>query len=148
MDNIKISARSWVIVCDGAKALLLRNEGDALNVNLAVVETFGQENLKDSELGTDRPGRSYQSSGTARSSMEQTNWHEAAEADFLTGLVSKLSDMAFSKEIEDIVVVAPPVALGIMRPLYSTHLKAVVSAEVAKDLVKHPVKDIEKLLAG
>ncbi|MNL55472.1 Protein required for attachment to host cell [compost metagenome] len=109
---------------------------------------MAQDNEKDRDLGSDRPGRAHQSNGAARSAMEETDWHEEAEAGFLKDLVGKLSAMAFSREIEDIVVVAPPRALGLMRPYYSGSLKGAISAELAKDLVKHPVADIERLLAA
>jgi protein required for attachment to host cells len=45
-------------------------------------------------------------------------------------------------------VIAPPRALGMLRPAYSHGLKAAVRAELDKDLVKMPVHEIEKRLAG
>lgn len=148
MDSIKIPGKSWVVVCDGAKALLLRNEGSMVNLNLKVMETLQQDNEMDRDLATDRAGRAHGGAGMAPSAMEETNLHDLAEADFLKSLVGRLSEMAFSKEIENVVVVAPPRALGLMRPFYSGSLKGAITAEVPKDLVKHPVSDIEKLLAA
>lgn len=56
MAPIRIPRKSWIIVCDGAKALILRNEGDADLMNLQVMETVTQPDEKTRELGTDRPG--------------------------------------------------------------------------------------------
>lgn len=148
MEPIRIAEKSWVVVCDGAKALLLRNEGRGGNIDLTVVETLAQDNEKDRDLGTDRPGRANGADGSSRSAMEETDWHVQAEERFLKDLVGRLSEMAFSKEIEAVVIVAPPRALGTMRPHYSGLLKQAIHAEIAKDLVKHPVGDIEKHLAA
>jgi protein required for attachment to host cells len=46
------------------------------------------------------------------------------------------------------IVVAPPRALGMIRPAYSQLLKGAVRAEVDKDFVKMPVHEIEKHLTG
>jgi protein required for attachment to host cells len=46
------------------------------------------------------------------------------------------------------IVVAPPRALGMIRPAYSQSLKGAVRAEVDKDFVKMPVHEIEKHLTG
>ena len=45
-------------------------------------------------------------------------------------------------------MVAPPRALGMIRPAYSHALRGAVRAEVDKDLVKQPVHEIEKHLTG
>jgi protein required for attachment to host cells len=45
-------------------------------------------------------------------------------------------------------VVAPPRALGMIRPAYSQTLKGAVRAEVDKDLVKMPVHEIERHLTA
>ena len=46
------------------------------------------------------------------------------------------------------IIVAPPRALGVLRPAYSHTLKGAVRAEVDKDFVKMPVHEIEKHLSG
>ncbi len=148
MERIVIGREAWVVVCDGAKALFLRNNGNAQLLDLAVVETVTQPDEPSREQGTDRPGRAHQSMGEARSAMEETDWHEQAEADFLKEIAERLGRMAQSGEIENLVLVAPPKALGILRPQLSAEVEAVLRAEVAKDYVKMPVPEIEKLLAA
>lgn len=148
MESFRVPRQSWVVVCDGAKALFLRNEGDAQLLNLSVVETLDQSNQKDRELGTDRPGRTFQTMAAGRSAMEETDWHAAAEADFLKSVAEKMSTMAYAKDMEKVLVVAPPKALGLMRPYYSKSLQDILSAELPKDLVKMPVDQIERHLAA
>ena len=49
---------------------------------------------------------------------------------------------------KSVIVVAPPRALGMLRPIYSHALKSAVRAELDKDYVKMPVHEIEKHLTA
>ncbi|MBO3759596.1 host attachment family protein [Ciceribacter sp. L1K22] len=144
--KFNIPWKSWVIVCDGAKLLLLRNEGDTEILNLAVVDQDNQPNQPDRDLAADKPGRSFASHGTGRSAMEETSFHAQAEEDFLKGVAEMLNAKVYSKEIERYVLVAPPGALGILRKSLNQGAIDAMSAELPKDLVKMPVYDIEKHL--
>lgn len=90
----------------------------------------------------------HQSVGMARSSVEQTDWHDAAERDFLRSLAGHLDAALRQGETKSMILVAPPRALGMIRPLYSPALREAVRAEIAKDLVKTPVHEIERHLSG
>jgi len=50
--------------------------------------------------------------------------------------------------VKSLILVAPPRALGMIRHAYSHTLRSAVRAEIDKDLVKHPVHDIEKHLTA
>ena len=62
-----ISHNALVLIGDGRKALFLRNKGTAHQVRLEVEQIMEQDNPATREQGTDRPGRSVASVGTARS---------------------------------------------------------------------------------
>jgi protein required for attachment to host cells len=148
MQKIKLDQGDWVVVCDGKKALILENVGDWKFPNLQTREIFEQKNPPTREQGSDAPGRSIQSVGTARSAMEQTDWHRKAEEDFLHGLADKLDAAIESGQTSSLVMVAPPRALGIIRHAYSQHVRHALRGEVDKDFVKMPVHEIEQQLTG
>ncbi len=148
MSELMIHAGEWVVVCDGAKALVLENTGDAKFPNLKTVEVFEHKNLATHELGTERPGRAHSSTGHGRSSVEQTDWHDEAEHAFLVQLAHHLDAAVAAGKAKAIIMVAPPRALGMIRPAYSHALKGAIRAEVDKDYVKLPVYEIEKHLTG
>jgi protein required for attachment to host cells len=50
--------------------------------------------------------------------------------------------------MDKLVLVAPPKALGILRKHLAPATRAVVIGEVAKDLVKFPIPEIEKYLSS
>ena len=148
MSELLIHHGEWVVVCDGAKALVLENTGDAKFPNLKTIEVFEQKNLATHDLGTDAPGRSHSSLGHGRSAVAQTDYHDQAEHDFLAQLAKHLDAAVAAGKVKSLILVAPPRALGMIRPAYSHALRAAVRAEVDKDFVKLPVHEIEKHLTG
>lgn len=148
MTGLSIRTGEWVVVCDGAKALVLENMGDAKFPNLKTIEVFEQKDLATHELGTDAPGRAFSSVGSGRSAVGQTDWHDQAEQQFLTQLAHHLDVAVGAGKTKSVVLIAPPRALGVLRPAYSHALKGAIRAEVDKDLVKLPVHEIEKRLSA
>lgn len=144
----RIAAGTWIVVCDGRKALVLTNAGDALYPNLRTLEVHEQENPPTSQQGADAPGRVHESTGTARSSVETTDWHDEAERTFLRGVVARLDKALQAGETHAVIMVAPPRALGVIRPLYTHAITKALVAELDRDLVKLPVYEIEKMLAA
>ena len=148
MAILKIRAGDWVVVCDGAKALILENAGDGMHPNLKTKEVHEHTGAKTREQGTDAPGRSVNSVGARRSAMEQTDWHDQDEQRFLTELAGRLDAAVTAGETKSVIMVAPPRALGILRQAYSNGLRGAVRAEIDKDYVSMPVHEIEKRLAA
>ena len=148
MSAVKLAEGEWVIVCDGAKALILENTGDKKFPNLKTLSVREQPDLSTRELGAERPGRVIQSHGSAHSSVEQTDWHDRAEEQFLHALVTDIATHIEQGKIRDLTMVAPPRALGMLRAHYTPALKNVLRHEIAHDYVKKPVREIEKLLTS
>jgi len=148
MAMLKIRSGDWVVVCDGAKALILENAGDGMHPNLKTREVHEQASARTHEQGTDAPGRSVNSVGSSRSAMEQTDWHDQAEQRFLIDLADRLDAAVTAGETKALIIVAPPRALGVLRQAYSKGVRDVVKAEIDKDYVKLPVHEIEKHLAA
>jgi len=148
MSELVIHHDEWVVVCDGAKALLLQNTGDAKFPNLKMREVFEQKDLPTHLLGSDKPGRAFSPAGRSHGTVEQTDWHNQAEQAFLTHLAQKLDAAVAAGKTKSIILVASPRALGMIRSAYSNALRAAVRAEVHKDLVKLPIHEIEKHLTA
>jgi protein required for attachment to host cells len=146
--NLKIHSGDWVVVCDCAKALILENAGDAISPHLKTKEVHVQPDSKTSEQGTDAPGRSINSNGSRRSTMEQTDWHAQAEQQFLIDLAKRLDAAVMAGETKSLIVIAPPRALGMLRQAFSAAVRNAIRAEIDKDYVKMPLYEIEKHLAA
>ena len=146
MDKIKVKAGDWVVVCDGRKALILENVGDQVFPNLHTKEIREHAQTRTSAQGSDAPGRVHQSVGSARSNVEQTDWHDQEERAFLTALANRLHVALSQGETPALIIVAAPRALGMLRDVYSPAVRKAIRVELRKDLVKLPVHEIEKEL--
>ncbi|OCK55339.1 host attachment protein [Bradyrhizobium sp. LMTR 3] len=146
MTKMKIGTGDWIVVCDGRKALILENLGDRVFPNLHAKEVYEQTDLSTHAQGSDAPGRIQQSNGSARSSIEQTDWHDELERSFLKTLADRLDAAVTTGETSALTMVASPRALGMIRSDYSAAVRKALHGEVAKDLVKMPVYEIEKQL--
>lgn len=146
MTKIKIGTGDWIVVCDGHKALILENLGDRMFPNLHTKEVHEQPDMSTHAQGSDAPGRVHQSMGGARSSVEQTDWHDELERSFLKTLAERLDAAVTTGETSAVTVVASPRALGMIRADYSAAVRKALQGEIAKDLIKMPVYEIEKQL--
>lgn len=136
-----------VLVADGKKFLLLRNTGTALNPQLSYEGGGGHENPATASQGTDAPGRAAAGSGTARSAMEQTDFHQLAEDRFAAHIAALLGSLAEAGDYDELVVVAPPRCLAELRDQFDATVTRRLVAEIAKDLTKHPVGEIAEILS-
>ena len=71
MSGLLIKHGEWVVVCDGAKALILENSGDGKFPNLKTVQVLEQKDLATHLVGADKPGRTHSSVGPGSSSVTQ-----------------------------------------------------------------------------
>jgi protein required for attachment to host cells len=148
MSDVMLRRGDWVVVCDGAKALVFENRG-ALNApKLKLREASEQPNPPTHELGTDSPGRTMNSADGRPSAVGQTDWHDEAERGFLADLTRRLDSAVTAGEVTSLVMVAPPRALGMIRSAYTPALRAAVRTEIDKDFVKLPVPEIERHLSA
>ncbi|HSP24762.1 MAG TPA: host attachment protein [Saliniramus sp.] len=137
-----------VVVGDGRKVLVLRNHGNPLACDLRVEEVFSApENPPTHEQGTDRPGRATVNNGR-RGGMEQSDWHQLAEQRFAKEVAATLEHMRRERGVDNFIVVAPPKTLAELRQHMTPQTRQVVIAEIAKDLTRHPIDDIQRLLTG
>jgi protein required for attachment to host cells len=139
---MKLVAKMWVAVLDGGQGVILANQGTALEPRLVALRQYGHTNPPSHELGRDSPGRVHEATGQHRSAVEAPDPHQKAEDRFVVSVMADLEKEAAAGAYEKIVVVAPPVALGVMRKHYGPNLQRCIVKEIAADYVKMPVSDI------
>ncbi|OBV10998.1 host attachment family protein [Erythrobacter dokdonensis] len=145
---MKIAHGTLVMVADGAKLLLFRNEGDEKYAVLETLEHARQDNPATAEQGTDRPGRSFSRVGDKRSSYDETDWHQQSEDAFARHAAELLEETAQAHPEAGIVVIAAPRTLGEMRGHYGRATEQRLVAEIDKDLADHTTDDIVAALAA
>lgn len=145
--NTRIQNRDWIAVCDGRKAILFQNEGDSEYPVFSVREVMEHAVVSNRDLDTDRPGRVHESATTARSAIEPVDHHDLDEKTFLGEVAKRLDELLVAGQLQHLVIVAPPRALGAIRKVYSSAVRGAIRAEIDQDLVKVPVGEIEHKFA-
>ena len=142
----KLKNGAWVLIADGEKALFLRNDLDAQDLDLNVVRIEEQENPSDGEQSANRPGRMHDGGPGQKSAVDDTDWHELAKERFASDMADILYKQAHKGKFDEIVVVAPPQTLGELRKEMHQEVSDKVIAEIPKTLTNHPIDKIEELI--
>ena len=145
MSGVRIESGDWVVVCDGAKALILENAGDEVFPNLRTKEVHAQPEAHIRGEAADVAGKKHQL-GTPRAGVDPKTGQDQSEQAFLQDLAGRLDAALGAGETKSLVIVAAPKALGMLRAAYSPALRGAVRREIDKDFVRMPVHEIEKHL--
>ena len=101
----------------------------------------------DRDFSSDRPGRSYESFGSQRHAIARENDPRSREAIRFAKRISRRLDEARRKgEYDELIVVAGPPFLGLMRKEMSRPTRERVVHEIRKDLVHSPVESLRRHL--
>lgn len=103
--------------------------------------------LHDRDFSSDRPGRTYESVGGARHAVGGENDPRHREAvRFARRIARRLDDARRKDEFEELIVVAGPPFLGLVRAELSKPTRARVVHEIRKDLVHSPLETLQQHL--
>lgn len=127
--------KTWILVADGARAHILLNRGPATGLEPVGGHDFAAPLPPTRELGSDRPGRTHRSADSTRAAMEpRVDWHAYEKHLFAKSMAKVLDEAAMAKAFDRLVLVAPPRVLGELRAALGAQTRALVKAELNKDL--------------
>jgi protein required for attachment to host cells len=133
------ATRTWILVADGSRARILENDGPGKGLHEVAGHVYHGDHAATHEIMSDRTGRAYSSVGPGRSAMQpHTDPHRDLKKKFAHQLADVLAADLERKSYDRLVIVAAPSALGDLRAALPDHVRAKVTAEVAKDLTKTP----------
>ncbi len=139
--------KAKLLVCDGQKALFIQNDGwPGQPIFKVVHEMHWDESQHTADLGTDKPGRVRSMLGGPISSIEPADWHAEEEDAFVKKALQEFTKLCEKDKTREVVFVAPPKALAVIRKAASKALMERVVGQLDKDLTKHPIYEIERLV--
>ena len=125
----------WILVAHRGGARVFENKGTGKGPNLLHDIPHPAGRLKNKDIGSDKPGRSFDSRGQARHAMSSELEPTAHVAEqFARQLSSMLDDGRIQHRYGKLVLVAEPRFLGNLRAALSSPTAALVTAAVDKDL--------------
>ncbi|RMD88726.1 MAG: host attachment protein [Alphaproteobacteria bacterium] len=134
--------RTLVVLIDDDKMKLLENRGVGKGLQPLEEAEFSRKEAEALEYA-DQPGRSFESVGGMRHAMEPEKSVEEQQRDrWLREAVAHLSGRWAKEKFDRLVIAAPPKVLGQLRELLDRPLREALYAEVAKDLVNVPERDL------
>jgi protein required for attachment to host cells len=126
--------RTWVVVCDASRARVFQ-VGPRRNQWQLVRELEHPEGrAKGRDLLSDRPGRTKQSAGVLRPALELPTGPHEVESERFARLIAKLLEGSLMEHLyEQVVLIAPPHFLGLLRSSLSETVAKRVQFTLDKD---------------
>ncbi|PTQ84055.1 host attachment protein [Nitrosomonas ureae] len=124
----------WVLVANSGNATLFT--ADSPTASLTELMNFDNPSarIKQMELSSDRPGRSFDSHGEGRHAMAvEVEPKEQEQIRFAKLIVDRLEQGRVENAFERLVVVAAPTFLGLLRAHFNAPLSSLLSLEIDKD---------------
>jgi protein required for attachment to host cells len=140
--------RTWVLIADAARARVFETSGKGTGLTAVSDIALGAELAPSRMLGSDRPGRSFESVGSTRHALESpSDLHREQKRQFGRRIAEAIEERHAAKSFDRLVVVAPAVTMGDLRAALSDKVKAAVAAELVADLTNTPVSELPAHLA-
>jgi protein required for attachment to host cells len=135
--------RTWILIADGGCARVLTSTGAKHHLAVVPGLSFAADLPASREIGTDRPGRSHESQGQARHAIEpRVDQHAELKRKFVAGVLDTLAAKHTEGAFDQLIIVAPPTVLGMIRPELKGRLREITVGEIDKDLTKTPIHEI------
>lgn len=134
---------TWILIADGARARVFKNEGPGKGVQLALDQEFSGENLASRDLVSDKSGRTFDSGGDGRhAKVPHSDPHRNAKHDFAREMAKFLDQENTKNSYDRLIIVAPPQTLGDLRSELTNAARKKLTGEINKDLTHIPIGEI------
>lgn len=138
---------TWLVVADAGGARLFDVEANGVLARTPHT-TLEAEPAPSREIASDRPGRTFDSGGAGRhAKVPPTDPHRYEKERFARTLAERLHTGVTRREVERLVLVAPPQLLGDLRATMSAASKDAIRGELGKDLTKLSPPELQRSLA-
>ncbi len=139
---------TWILIADGARAHIIANDGPGKGLKPVPGREYTGINLPTREIGTDKPGRTFDRAGTGRHAKEpRVDWHQFEKHKFARSMAKVLDKAAGNGAFDRLVLVAPPQTLGELRGALDKKTRARITAESAKDLTNLSIHELPEHLS-
>jgi len=140
-------SKTWIVVADEAKARILStNKSTEPLIEIHSISSFESQS-REQDLVTDKPGRNNSGSAERKHAMNEKTTHKEQYALlFAKKLSDLLEENQLSKTYANLIIVAAPHFLGLLRKELSKGVNELVSLEIDKDLTMMESQDIREHL--
>jgi protein required for attachment to host cells len=127
----------WFLIADGEHARIVVPRPVKGQFRMQRAFDSAAAHKRAADLGTDRPGRVFESATTARHAVvPRSDPHELEKLRFAEAVAKQINEEARGGAFDRLVLVAPAHALNAIREKLSPEAHAKVVGSVMKDLVR------------
>lgn len=137
--------KTWYVVAARTEARVLLQEG--ISSELETVKTFSnpEGRLQDHELGESRPGAA--TPGKDKTFTPTSSAHEVVAVDFCREIAKFLEHARTANSFDELVLVAEPRVLGMLREQISSECSKLIRDELHKNILSLPEHELRKHLS-
>jgi len=138
----------WILVANQAEARIYSSDQLPGSLSLVDVLLNKQGTAHPRDLTSDAPGRAFDSTGSGRHAMEpNTSVKDQQRRRFVKVMVDRLQAAHLKGDFAQLVLLAAPAVLGVIRKSLNADLKNTVIKEIPKDVIGQEVGKIQSQLA-
>jgi protein required for attachment to host cells len=127
----------WIVLADGEHVRVVTPSDAHGQFTTAASFDSAFAHRRSQDLGTDRPGRSFESANSARHAITpRQDPHKAAKHDFILEVAKQVDTHAEANDFDQLVLVAPGHALHDLRKALGANATARIVGSLVKDLTK------------
>jgi len=137
------SRKTWILIADGARARIVEQDGPGAALKDALGFGYAASHAPTRDFGSDKAGRGMGRDGSSHhTKAAKIDWHTYEKHVFAIHLAEELDKAHGKGAFDDLVLVAPPKALGELRAALGPNVKQQVAAELGKDLTHVSLHDL------
>ena len=135
---------TMIVTLDSAGArLITRLDG---NYNLLEALDHPEGRLRNSEINSDRPGRTHDGKGGSHAMDPEQSPHDRKVADFVRRLCARLDKGRQEKEFSALLIAAEPHLLGLVRSTLDKNTASLITTSLPKNLQPVALNDLDRHL--
>lgn len=132
-------ARLWIVVAESSRAKVYSAQNWLTPISEIEDMVHPEGRMHEGDLVSDAPGSDGGTMGQGRRILDDKTTARAQEnAEFANAIAHRLAQGQNERAFDELVLVAPPAFLGLLRNKLSKTLAESVALEIDKNLVKQP----------
>jgi protein required for attachment to host cells len=137
----------WYVIADGARGRVVHRQENASGYTIELELESAEAHRPSRAIWSDRPGRVGESASPTRHAIERRNDpHDQSKEIFAQEIAAALNGI--EGHFDQLVLIAPARILPPLRAELSPSLREKVTDEIAKDLTKVPLAELDQHLTS
>ncbi len=137
---------TWILVADNVHARIFTADSPSSSLNEIEGFTHAEGRLHDREMTTDLPGRIKSADGSGHAYEQPTDPKKHEADNFAHQLTKHLETAHNANKFEQLLIVAEPSFLGLLRNHLPEHIKQHVCFELDKNITTQSAAEIRNHL--